>query len=91
MTTNISSNIGPCTSTKAWASDSCEKWCSDVNNTEPFWQVDLARLFYITAIGIESEELKWFNVEYSIDGNDWVQKYQVRHLYLSPFSHTILH
>ena len=80
MTTTVSTNDGACNPSRAWVSSDCEAWCPQTSDASPVWQVDLARLFYITAVGIRSTgtaDLEWFNVEHSINGIDWIQQYQV--------------
>ena len=83
MTTTVSTSDGSCNRSAAWASAGCEQWCPQVSDTNPVWHVDLARLFYLTALGIASSQLDWFNVQYSINGNDWIDTYQVCFKYIN--------
>ena len=77
MRTQVSSTTGGCDVTAAWASLNCAMWCPLASDINPVWTVNLGRLFYITAIGIGKAVVDFFKVEYSINGEDWVQFYQV--------------
>lgn len=77
MKTEVSSSSGGCEVTAAWASLNCEMWCPQASDSNPVWTVNLGRVFYITGIGIGEAAVDFFKVLYSINGEDWIQFYQV--------------